>query len=70
LHLLNNEPPPTPILFFHGDGGNGKSLLLKLLREKCCKRLVPAIWQQLKNQSDDMLIATLEQDDLKDYTAR
>ena len=27
---LNDDPPPSRILFFHGDGGNGKSLLLKL----------------------------------------
>lgn len=66
---LNDEPPLTQILFFHGDGGNGKSLLLKFLREKCCQRLVPDIWQQLKNQSNGMFITTLEQDELKDYTA-
>ena len=37
VEYLNNELPPTKILFFHGDGGNGKSLLLKFLRENCCK---------------------------------
>jgi hypothetical protein len=45
---LNEEPPRKTILFFHGDGGNGKSLLLKFLRQKCCKRFLPETWQQLQ----------------------
>lgn len=38
---LNDEPPRHTILFFYGDGGNRKSLLLRYLRERCCKRLDP-----------------------------
>jgi hypothetical protein len=45
---LNEEPSHNTILFFHGDGGNGKSLLLKFLRQKCCKRFSPKTWQQLQ----------------------
>jgi tetratricopeptide (TPR) repeat protein len=45
---LNEELPRTTILFFHGDGGNGKSLLLKFLRQNCCKRFLPETWQQLQ----------------------
>jgi len=45
---LNEEPPRKTILFFHGDGGNGKSLLLKFLRQRCCKRFSPKTWQQLQ----------------------
>ena len=45
---LNEESPRKTILFFHGDGGNGKSLLLKFLRQKCCKRFLPETWQQLQ----------------------
>jgi len=45
---LNEEPPRKTILFFHGDGGNGKSLLLKFLRQRCCKRFLPETWQQLQ----------------------
>jgi tetratricopeptide (TPR) repeat protein len=45
---LNEEPPRKTILFFHGDGGNGKSLLLKFLRQRCCKRFLPQTWQQLQ----------------------
>jgi hypothetical protein len=66
---LNDEPPPTKILFFHGDGGNGKSLLLKFLRENCCKQFVPAIWQQLKTKSDNEFSAAIEKNELTDYTA-
>jgi tetratricopeptide (TPR) repeat protein len=45
---LNEEPSRKTILFFHGDGGNGKSLLLKFLRQNCCKRFLPETWQQLQ----------------------
>lgn len=31
---LSQDPPPEKILFFHGDGGNGKSLLLRALRKQ------------------------------------
>lgn len=32
---LNSDPPRRTILFFQGDGGNGKSLLLKWLSRHC-----------------------------------
>jgi tetratricopeptide (TPR) repeat protein len=35
-------------LYFYGDGGNGKSLLLKHLQFHCCKRFSPQVWQQLR----------------------
>lgn len=47
---LNEEIPPNQILFFYGDGGNGKSLLLKFLREKCCKRLMRKTWDEFKSK--------------------
>ena len=34
---LNEDPSRESILFFHGDGGNGKSLLLRYLRKYFCK---------------------------------
>lgn len=37
VEYLNVDPPKDTILFFYGDGGNGKSLLLGFLRER--------IWQ-------------------------
>jgi hypothetical protein len=45
---LNEESSRKTILFFHGDGGNGKSLLLKFLQQRCCKRFLPETWQQLQ----------------------
>ena len=43
---LNEDPPREQILYFFGDGGNGKSLLLKHLQYNCCKRFSPQVWQQ------------------------
>lgn len=31
---LNDDPAPKNILFLYGEGGNGKSLLLKHLRQR------------------------------------
>ncbi|MEG3934994.1 MULTISPECIES: hypothetical protein [unclassified Microcoleus] len=45
---LNEDPPREQILYFYGDGGNGKSLLLKHLQYNCCKRFSPQVWQQLR----------------------
>ena len=49
---INEDPPRSTILYLHGDGGNGKSLLLKFLRENCCKSLHPDVWSQLKAKPD------------------
>jgi tetratricopeptide (TPR) repeat protein len=56
-----NESPREKILFFHGDGGNGKSLLLKFLRQRCCKRFRDDIWQQIKGKPDAELAAYIEE---------
>ncbi|MEG4588891.1 hypothetical protein QUA54_27290 [Microcoleus sp. MOSTC5] len=45
---LNEDPLREQILYFYGDGGNGKSLLLKHLQYNCCKRFSPQVWQQLR----------------------
>lgn len=45
---LNEDPPREQILYFYGDGGNGKSLLLKHLQFNCCKRFPPEVWQRLR----------------------
>jgi len=45
---LNEDPPREQILYFYGDGGNGKSLLLKHLQVNCCKIFSPQVWQQLR----------------------
>ena len=51
IQYINDDLSYEKILFFHGDGGNGKSLLLRFLREKCCKLLPSEHWQQLKVKS-------------------
>lgn len=57
---LNDDPPRDRILFFYGDGGNGKSLLLRFLREHCCKRLRPENWQYVKTLMDEEFAANIE----------
>jgi hypothetical protein len=49
---LNDDPPPNKILYFHGSGGNGKTWLLKFLRDNCCKNFPKDIWQQIKAKPD------------------
>jgi tetratricopeptide (TPR) repeat protein len=49
---LNDDPPKKEILFLYGDGGNGKSLLLKRLKEHYCWRLQPVNWEYLKTLSE------------------
>ncbi|MEM6484550.1 MAG: tetratricopeptide repeat protein [Pseudomonadota bacterium] len=53
LRYLHAEPPLERMLFFHGDGGNGKSLLLKCLMEGYCLRLSASDWTRLDRGDDD-----------------
>jgi len=46
---LNDDPTTEKILFFHGDGGTGKTILLRFLKEKCCKRLDADNWERVKS---------------------
>ncbi len=48
LTYVNDERPRRSILFFHGDGGNGKSLLLRVLREQYCVYFSPVNWRYVK----------------------
>jgi hypothetical protein len=52
VERLNDDPASQTILFFYGEGGNGKSLLLKYLRRNACKRLAAKQWQQVKAKPD------------------
>jgi tetratricopeptide (TPR) repeat protein len=52
---LNDDPAPNAVLFFHGNGGNGKSLLLRHLRSRCCQRLSRENWEHLAGLPDDEL---------------
>jgi tetratricopeptide (TPR) repeat protein len=51
LYYLNEDTQPKPILFFSGDGGNGKSLLLRVLREQYCVHIRPTNWEWIKERS-------------------
>lgn len=50
-YLNDDELDLKKILFFYGDGGNGKSLLLKFLLNNCCKRFPLETWQELKTKT-------------------
>lgn len=50
---LNSDPPREQILFIHGPGGNGKTLLLRYLEKHCCKRLTPVDWLRSTDMNDD-----------------
>ena len=54
---INNDPVTEKMLYFYGDGGNGKSLLLKYLRTKCCNRFKKEIWKEILQQKDFKLLA-------------
>src|SRR5438876_98637 len=57
---LNDDPPRRQILFLHGASGNGKSLLLRLLRDRYCKRLRPDNWSYVKTISEPDFATHLE----------
>jgi len=58
---LNGSPARREIIFFHGDGGNGKSLLLRYLREHCCKRLTRDEWLRVQSLGGEAFKVALEQ---------
>src|SRR5215472_5285760 len=47
LRKVNEDDPDPRILFLHGMGGNGKSLLLRYLQARCCVRFEPAVWRSV-----------------------
>ena len=53
---LNDDPAREQILFFHGDGGNGKTILLRFLKERCCNRLATENWEYVKSLEGDDFI--------------
>jgi ADP-ribosylglycohydrolase/tetratricopeptide (TPR) repeat protein len=46
--LINEDPPPRRLLYLHGLGGNGKSLLLRYLAARCCVRLPSGEWERVR----------------------
>jgi len=56
LSYLNDDPPRERILFLHGAGGIGKSLLLRYLKENHCKRLRLRDWERARTLKDEQLM--------------
>ena len=48
-----HDVPREQILFFHGDGGNGKSLLMRHLRVRCARQLDADSWAYLQTLPPD-----------------
>jgi ADP-ribosylglycohydrolase/tetratricopeptide (TPR) repeat protein len=59
ISLINDDPPPRRVLYLHGLGGNGKSLLLRFLAARCCVRLSPADWNRVRRLSAEELPTAL-----------
>jgi hypothetical protein len=59
VSLINDDPPPRRVLYLHGLGGNGKSLLLRFLAARCCVRLPPGEWQRVRRLPEAGLPAAL-----------
>jgi ADP-ribosylglycohydrolase/tetratricopeptide (TPR) repeat protein len=57
--LINEDPPLRRLLYLHGLGGNGKSLLLRYLAARCCVRLPPGEWERVRRLPDAELPAAL-----------
>ena len=60
LSRLNEDPPPEKILFFHGDGGNGKSLLLRYLQVRCSVRFSKDNWEWVRSLSGEFFSQNIE----------
>jgi ADP-ribosylglycohydrolase len=59
VSLINEDPPPRQVLYLHGLGGNGKSLLLRFLAARCCVRLTPAEWGRVRGLPTEELPTAL-----------
>jgi tetratricopeptide (TPR) repeat protein len=62
---LNHEPSQPTFLFFHGVGGNGKSLLLRFLRKHCCRPL--SGWENLQDVGYSALLRAYPDDSLQPF---
>ena len=63
LSYLYDEPPHPTILFFHGEGGNGKSWLMRFLSEYACKQLPQNVQSDPSTLSYDYLVRFFTEDD-------
>jgi tetratricopeptide (TPR) repeat protein len=60
IEYLHADPPVDRVIFLYGDGGNGKSLLLKHLKTEHCRLVSAAGWENLQRQqhADDRSFLT------------
>jgi hypothetical protein len=63
LSFLNDDPTARRILYLYGDGGNGKSLLLRVLREHYCLYLTPENWSWVQQtaKNDEEVVRTVKE---------
>jgi hypothetical protein len=64
VHLISSRIHNAPhndekIIYIHGDGGNGKSLLLRFLKTICAKRLQPTGWEYAQTLEGDAFAENL-----------
>jgi tetratricopeptide (TPR) repeat protein len=57
LGALNDDPARVSVTVLHGDGGNGKSLLLEYLRTRLARRFDPDNWTYLASLPDAECVA-------------
>lgn len=57
---LNESTVQERILYFYGEAGNGKSLLLKFLQEHCCKYIDARNWEWVKGKPDEEFVERLK----------
>ena len=69
LSKVNVGDTSPRILFLHGMGGNGKSLLLRYLQARCCVRLVSAQRQNLEHHHPLSEILSPQNDDRNNHVA-
>lgn len=60
--LINKDPSPKNILYLYGDGGNGKSLIIKFLRKYGSRRIYEnPYWEQEGEVVDYELLTDFEE---------
>ena len=50
VKYIQSNPTPEKILYFQGEGGNGKSFLLDFLEFHCCKQLPANVWEKIQQE--------------------
>jgi ADP-ribosylglycohydrolase/tetratricopeptide (TPR) repeat protein len=59
VERIHAQPPPRTVAFYVAAGGNGKSALLRHLRDNCCVRLPPAMWDEVRAAPPELFVDRL-----------